>query len=256
MHPILLQIGPITLYTYGLFYALGIFAGSYIFHKKVVQYKVKIAPHELDNLLFIIVVGIIFGARLMYVMLDIKNYIQSPLKVFALWEGGMFYQGGLVGGILGGYIYVRYKKLPVLKLCDSAAPAIALGHSVGRIGCFFAGCCYGKVTTSPLHVIFTHPQTLAPRNTPLIPTQIYSFLLNFLLFIFLFFKKQHFEGENFSLYLVLSSLIRFYLEFLRGDWRGITVICGFTITHVISMLTFFVGIFLYIIWKRRSSLLL
>jgi len=253
MHPILLQVGPITLYTYGLFYAFGILAGTYIFHRKIIYYKLKISSQELDNLLFVIVTSTILGARVMYVLLDIKNYIPNLLKIFALWEGGMFYHGGIIGGILGGYVYVKHKKMPTLKICDSVAPAVALGHSIGRIGCLFAGCCYGKVTSSPLHIVFTHPQTLAPKNVPLIPTQMYSFLLNFLLFIFLFFKRPRFKGEIFSLYLVYSSLIRFYLEFLRGDWRGITIY-GVTITHVISVVTFLVGGFLYIVWKRKNSL--
>jgi phosphatidylglycerol:prolipoprotein diacylglycerol transferase len=140
----------------------------------------------------------------------------------------------------------------VFQLGDFFAPALALGHAIGRIGCFFAGCCYGKESSLPWSVIFNDENSLAVIGVHLHPTQIYETIGNFLLFTFLKFygRKKRRTGMIFAVYLIIYSVLRFVVEIFRGDYRGIQYV-GLSISQVISMGLFMFGVFIY---ARKSNI--
>jgi phosphatidylglycerol:prolipoprotein diacylglycerol transferase len=242
MYPTLFKLGPLTIKTYGLLVALGMFAAlQYILSKSK---KANISPERvMDLVLYIIVAGLI-GGRLAYVLLNFGYYSQNFLEVFKVWEGGMVFYGGLVLGALAGIIYVRrHSSLKLPQLADIFAPGIALAHVFGRLGCFFAGCCYGKLCELPWAVKFTNAQSLAPTGVRLHPTQLYEAAGNLTIFIFLnwYNKFNHRAGKTFWVYLFLYSMLRFHVEFLRGDDRG-GFLLGMSPGQVISFMVIFVSI--------------
>ncbi len=210
MYPELFSIGKFTVYTYGVLVALGFFVGM----QYIVKYSKNIIGKQqvYDFLFYMILVGIV-GARLFYVCLDIPYYLSKPLEIVQVWKGGLVYYGGFIAVLVFTFFYFRNKKVNVIKLMDVFAPALALGHLFGRIGCFFSGCCYGKNTDCFLAIAHKHP------------TQLYEALGNLIIFFILhtLLKKQHKDGYVFVLYMLLYSVLRFSVEFFRGDDRGIFI---------------------------------
>ncbi|MFH1367724.1 MAG: prolipoprotein diacylglyceryl transferase [Elusimicrobiota bacterium] len=222
MFPTLIKLGPITLKTYGFFVALGMFAALQYLLRKGKKAGIR-EENILDLSLYAIVAGLA-GGRLAYVAFNAGYYSRNFWEIFRVWEGGMVFYGGLLLGALAVIFYVR--KHPAIRfwaLADIAAPALALGHVFGRIGCLFAGCCYGSKTALPWAVKFTNPESLAPLNVCLHPTQIYESLGNLAIFIFLdwYNRYKHAEGRAFWVYLFFYGMLRFHIEFLRGDERGV-----------------------------------
>lgn len=210
MYPELFSIGKFTIYTYGVLVALGFFVGM----QYIVKYSKNIISKQqvYDFLFYMILVGIA-GARLFYVCLDIPYYLSHPLETIQVWKGGLVYYGGFVAVLVFTFFYFRNKKVNVIKLMDIFAPALALGHLFGRIGCFFSGCCYGKNTDCFLAIAHKHP------------TQLYEALGNLIIFVILhkLLQQKHKDGYVFVLYMLLYSVLRFSVEFFRGDDRGIFI---------------------------------
>ncbi|MCL2335385.1 MAG: prolipoprotein diacylglyceryl transferase [Endomicrobia bacterium] len=253
MHPILFHFGHITLYTYGLFVALGFFAGSmYISYGAKKMNPQIISQDELYSLLFYTVIFALVGARLLFIITEFREYAAAPLNVFKVWEGGLVYYGGFIAALLCVIIYTWRKKISILALGDIFAPALALGHFFGRIGCFFAGCCYGKSCELPWTVVFNNPDTLAARGIPLHPTQLYEAFCNIVLFVLLYRynKKPHANGLTIAFYLIAYALFRFTIEFFRGDDRGAQFL-GLSISQAVSIVILLIGIFLF--YKRSNS---
>src|SRR5579864_9007570 len=172
MHPILFQIGPLTLRTYGALIALAFLAAI-----RMAKWGVRlrgIPEAFLMDLSIILVFGGLIGARLFYVLLNFSYYLEHPLESLKVWEGGLVFYGGFLVASAAGIFYVRTKKYSVGVVADCLAPALAVGQAVGRLGCFFAGCCYGKPTSAPWAVTFKDPASLAPLGVDLHPTQIYE----------------------------------------------------------------------------------
>lgn len=220
MHPILIHIGSFTLYTYGFFLAMGFLAAIWFSKRNARFYDLK--PDDISDLFFVILVSGIVGARLLYVIINFEDFRASLLDVFKLWNGGLVFFGGFIGAVAASIVTIRIKKLPFFKTADTIAPGVALGHGIGRLGCFFAGCCYGRQCDLPIGIEFSHPDSLAPLHVPLHPTQLYMVLANLLLFFILVFlqRRKRFHGMVFLSYIVLYSLFRFVIEFFRGDFRG------------------------------------
>ena len=221
MHPILLQFGRLTIYTYGLFIALGFFAALWIASREA--RRLGIDPKRIQDLGLLALVAALVGSRLFYVLVEWEYFVRHPLKVFEIWKGGLVFYGGFVVAALASLAYIRHYGLPVWATGDAIAPGLALGHAIGRIGCFFAGCCYGKECALPWAVTFTDPRGLAPLNVPLHPTQLYSALGNLAVFAVLYGlarKRLRVPGQVFGLYLVLYPAVRFAVEFFRADPRG------------------------------------
>lgn len=220
MHPILINIGGLKLYAYGLFVALG-FITAMLFSKRQAK-KNAINPEVINDLVLIILVSAIAGSRILYVVINFSFYKDDFPAVFKIWDGGLVFYGGFVLALASSILYVRLKGLSFFQTADIISPSLALGHAVGRIGCFFAGCCYGKPSSLPWAVTFTDPNSLAPLGVPLHPTQLYSVISNLLIFFLLLFlsriKKYH--GMVFFSYIILYSAFRFVIEMFRGDFRG------------------------------------
>ncbi|MDD5491671.1 MAG: prolipoprotein diacylglyceryl transferase [bacterium] len=252
MYPIFLKLGPLVIHTYGLLVALGFLAAIILASTRAQEYGVD--RDFVFDLSFWILITALIGARGLEVLTNFSYYRLDPLRVLKIWEGGMSFFGGLAGGVLGGVIYVRHRKLSVWNIGDMVVPYLALGQAIGRIGCFFAGCCYGKVCTASWAVHFENPQALAPTGVPLHPTQIYESLADFLIFLILVnvAKKREFPGQVFLLYFVLYPAVRFIIEFYRDDnpviWYGFTLYQIFSVTILVT-----VGIIYTIKWKKQKS---
>jgi phosphatidylglycerol:prolipoprotein diacylglycerol transferase len=222
MYPILFRLDGLTIYAYGFFLILGLVVAGTIAVLKVRKEGLHIPFDRVADLFFYSVLSAVVGSRLLFVLINFDLYRENPLKIFKIWEGGLVFYGGLVlavGVVIG---YMRWYRLPILKLFDLISPLIGLGLFFGRIGCFFAGCCYGKETSLPWGVIFTNPNSLARLNVPLHPTQLYDALNGLAIFLFLIWraKRKAFDGQIFFFFLLLYSVTRFFIEMLRGDPRG------------------------------------
>ncbi len=256
MFPILFRIGGLTLRTYGLFVATGVLLGYN--YARYYGYKLKeINPEFLSNLLFYTILVGFIGGRLFYAVLNFSYYSQDLLAIFRVWEGGFVFYGGFILGGLFGILYTYFKKQKLLDVLDISAPGLFLGLSIGRIGCFSAGCCYGKPTESLLGVIFSHPESLSPIGVKIYPTQLFESFYAFLIFLLLHFllKKEKLKYRLFFLGGMLYAMCRFINEFLRGDERG-ELILGFYPSQAISILIFilFFLIFFYITkWRQKYS---
>jgi len=253
MHPILIQFGSITFYTYGLFLAAGFLAGVALARHDA--RRVGIVPDRIVDLSFCILVSSIVGARLFYVITAPDAFRQDPIDILKFWQGGLVFYGGFLGAVLAAVICVRHYRLGAGRTADVLAPAIALGQTLGRLGCFFAGCCYGKTCELPWAVTFRHPETLAPQGVPLHPTQLYSAAANGMIFLFLwgFRKRSRFAGQVFSMYLLLYGVSRFTVEWFRGDFRGDTLFHLLSISQVLALGSAVIGLMGMIMIPRLSG---
>jgi len=220
MYPILFQFGSFKIYAYGFFIAVG-FIVALVFAVRRAR-REGIPFENIVDLFFYTVLSAFLGARILFVLINFGDYRQSPLNIFRLWEGGLVFYGGLIPAVVVAFLYMRRHRLPVWKLADLISPLIALGLFFGRIGCFLAGCCYGKETSLPWGVVFKNPESLALLNVPLHPTQLYDAANGLAIFLFLNWmeKRKTFDGQIFWLFLLLYSITRFLIEMVRGDPRG------------------------------------
>jgi phosphatidylglycerol:prolipoprotein diacylglycerol transferase len=220
MHPILFNIGKISLYTYGLFVALGFIAALGIAGKEA--RRVGENPSMIVDLAFFMLIAAVVGARLFYIGVNPSVITDSPLAVFKIWEGGLVFYGGFIAALITAIVYLKQKKIPFFRVADIFSPGLAAGHAVGRIGCFFAGCCYGKTCDLPWSVVFKDPNSLAPIGVHLHPTQLYSSAGNLIVFAFLwaYRKRTKHQGQLFWLYILSYGLVRAFLEIFRDDPRG------------------------------------
>lgn len=252
MYPILLRIGPLTLHSYGVLVATGFIVGIML---AVNQAKKQgISRGKILDLAFYILIAAIVGSRLLFVLMEYKYYIKNPLNIIKLWEGGLVFFGGLLLTIPVVIIYAKKNLLPIWRVADIFAPSIAIGHAIGRLGCFSAGCCHGKPTDLPWGVTFTDPNSLAIKGVPLHPTQLYEALAELGIFIFLISWQRHkrFEGQLFWLYLLLYSVTRFIIEFFRGDEIRGFIYNGFSTAQGISVVLFLIAIIFIISYRRKN----
>ncbi len=236
--------------------AIGLLAGLYVAVKLARRHGVD--PDKAWNLGIVAILSALLGAKILYVIDHWSIYGSDPRRLFSLellQAAGVFY-GGLIAAILACFWYLRSSHLPVLKTMDVFAPAIALGHAFGRLGCFAAGCCYGRPAELPWSVVFTNPLAAAngvPLNTHVHPTQLYEFvveLANFAVLLWLLPRKK-FDGQVIGVYLFLYGFARYFVEFFRGEPGRATVFAGFmTVTQLISILLVVAG---GALWLRRPS---
>lgn len=240
----LLTIGPLTIHGYGLMIAIGFFA-AYLAAEQRAK-KMGMDPDQLFNLTIYTMVFGLLGAKLLYYVTIIKDIIADPKLLLNVADGFVVY-GGIIGGILAGYLFARVKKMDFWKYFDLVVPSIALAQGFGRIGCLLAGCCYGTETTSPMGIVF-HESQFAPNGVALVPTQTISSILNFLHFFILitFAKHKKADGQVAALYLILYSIGRFVLEFYRGDLiRG--SVGQLSTSQFISIFVCIAGVILFMI---------
>lgn len=215
MYNDLLTIGPFTIHGYGLMIGIGILA-AYLCTEYLAK-KDGLDPEPVFNFLIVGVGAGILGAKLLYYISILDEILADP-KVLLDFSNGFVVYGGTLSGIAAAGLYARKKKLPFLKYLDCAAPAIALAQGFGRIGCFLAGCCYGREMDSPISIVFTHSD-FAPNHVPLFPSQLVSSAFNFAHFFVLYtlFKKNERPGRIGAFYLIFYGIGRFVIEYFRGD---------------------------------------
>jgi len=256
LHPILINIGWFHLPTYGVLLVLAILTGMYTAMR--LGPRVGMDPAQiLDFYTWGILVGLV-GAKVLMVLTEWNDYPDHISQIFSLSTlkaGGVFY-GGFLATLFFTLWYVRVHKLSFWKLADVISPALALGHSVGRLGCFSAGCDYGKPTTAPWGVVFTsnfaHQVTGVPLGVRLHPAQLYESITTLLIFgvLLWWFPRKKRDGDIFLGYVGLYAVGRFFLEFLRGDEDR-----GFMFNHLLSTSQFIAllalaGIGTVLLWRR------
>ncbi len=253
MHPDLFSIGPLTLHTYGLFVALGF--ASAIAVTVWLGKSEGVSSQTTMDIMFMAIVWAIVGSRAFYVLLNPGYYLEHPLDAFKLWQGGLVFSGGMVAAIVALAWYLRRHRMPVLQTADLLAPGLALGQGIGRIGCFFAGCCYGRPTDLPCAVVFSHPESLAPLHIPLHPTQLYSALSGFLLFALLLVlrTRKSFPGQVFIWFLILHSTSRLLVERFRGDYRGLIPGTEMSVTQLVTLLVLIGSVVCLYVLKSKAS---
>ncbi len=217
MHPTLWKFSGLELHSYGLLLAIAFLLGIQIF---VSRARARGIPEEsMQTLSLWLLVLAIVGARALFVVTHWADYAADPLAVLRLWEGGLILYGGYFFAIAGGILYVRSRGLRVWRVADAAAPSMALGIGIGRLGCFMNGCCYGLPTTLPWGVRFpaeSVPSYMFP-GSHLHPSQLYLSLAGLGIFLWLLMadRKTHFEGWLFWTYIAVDAAFRFMLDFTR-----------------------------------------
>lgn len=230
MHPILFEIGTFTVRSYGALVALSFLISFYLLHgeaKRKNFYPDKIPDMTLAMLIF----GII-GARLLHVAVNLDYYKSHSSEIALIWRGGLAVYGGILFAIIAGWAFAVKNKIPFLKTSDLVVPYVALGQSIGRIGCFLNGCCFGRDDH---------------------PVQLYAALALLSVFVILRLagQKRHRPGFIFGLYMVLYTAQRFAIDFLRGDTPR--YLFGLTVSQLISVALFFTGLVFLVRkkhWKR------
>ena len=242
------SIGPLTVHGYGVMIAVGILAASWLATKLCKEYKLDY--ENIDSfIIFVIVIGYAFS-KLTYCLTVFDQFLSDPLSV--LGSGGWVVYGGILGGLLAALIGCKWKKWKFMDYFQVLMPCVSLAQGFGRIGCFFAGCCGGAVTDAWYGIQF--PATSLAWNTTqkIIPTQLLSSAGDFLIFAFLMYnlKKGKHPEDTGAWYLILYSVGRFLIEFLRGDLiRG--GIGPFSTSQFISLFVVVLGA--YMIWNRQRK---
>jgi phosphatidylglycerol:prolipoprotein diacylglycerol transferase len=263
MHPILFEIpkfeignwisiGPLPIRMYGLMIGIGFLLAIWLAARRGKQEGIN--PDRILDMGVYLLLAAIIGSRLFYVLVNLPEFARDPLEVFAIWNGGLVFYGGLLAAAPMGIWYVRKHNLPVWKTADITAPFIALAHAFGRLGCFFAGCCYGAACHGPVCLTFTDARSLAPLGVPLFPTQLFEAggeFLNFLVLLTIY-RHRKFDGQVFWLYPVFYAVLRFIVEMYRGDVaRGLYFGGMISISQIVA-----VGLFvfsLFMLWRLKSG---
>jgi phosphatidylglycerol:prolipoprotein diacylglycerol transferase len=243
MHPEICSLGPFTIYSYGLTLVIAFMVCAYLAARHA--RKCGIDPDIIFNLCFVVFISGIIGARVFYVASNFSYYSNNILEIIMLQKGGLAWFGGLIGGVICGILYLKIKKLAVLKIADLLVPFVALAQAIGRLGCFLNGCCYGKESAFGVY----SPQL----DATLIPAQLYSSLL--LVFIFIILRvlqdRPHRVGQIFFTYLLLYCAKRFFMEFWRGDSPAF--LFQFTLFQLISVVIFLTALTGLVIIKKRKG---
>jgi phosphatidylglycerol:prolipoprotein diacylglycerol transferase len=245
----------ITVYSYGLMIALGILAAFYVTLR--LSKKFGLDADKLSNLFIWVIVAAFVGGKLFYFFEDWDKYTQDPSQMLNVMGGGFVFYGSLIFAIPTIILWLRQQKIPVRPFLDVLAFAGPVVHSFGRVGCFLAGCCHGKVCNNALGVTFTHPDTLAvPTNTPLYPTQLMDIGVNLiiLLVVFLVRKKQQFDGQLLLIYLMMYGVGRSIVEIYRGDdARGFVFGGALSHSQFIALLIIATCAYFWFQWKKKPS---
>ena len=240
MYNDIFKIGGLTIHGYGLMIGLGVLCAIFL-----AEYRAKKRGLHSDQIFSIFLLVLIFGfigAKLLFCLVEIRAVIANPWLILS--GDGFVVYGGIIGGIAAISIYCRVKKTSFLMYLDLLAPSVALAQGFGRIGCFLAGCCYGRETDSAFCIVFRE-SLYAPNGVKLLPTQLMMSAGNFIiaLVLLLYAKKDRKKGRIIGLYLILYSVGRFVIEFFRNDYRGSI---GFLSTsQFISIFTLILGVLLF-----------
>ncbi len=233
MHPICIQIGPITIYWYGVMVAAGFLVGAWIATRRAGAYGIE--PQEIADLMIWLILGGIIGARLAYVGAHLPEFMLEPLEIIRIDHGGLIFYGGLVGAVGATILFTRRRNLPLWNVADVLAVPLPVGHAIGRVGCLLNGCCYGRPTTLPWAV----PIAGACRH----PSEAYLSLGNLAVAGFVFWQERRARsgkaprlrsGQLFWTYAAAYAVMRFVMEFFRGDY-GYWLPGHFSVAQLLSV---------------------
>lgn len=244
----LFSIGHFTVHTYGVMIAIGVILCVVMGYYRAKRMEMK-AESVLDLAILCVVMGFL-GAKVFFVILSWKQFLTDPLSV--LGSSGFVVYGGIIFGVVSALIYCKIKNIRFFEYFDLLAPSVSLAQAFGRLGCFFAGCCYGKETSLPIGIVFPEG-SFAPAGVPLLPTQLFSsagdFVIAFVL-VRMTGKMRH-TGDVGALYLMLYGIGRFCVEFLRTNEQGGFI--GRTTAQLISIVFMIVSVGLFVRNKRAAD---
>jgi phosphatidylglycerol:prolipoprotein diacylglycerol transferase len=235
--PVFLRLGPLEFRWYGLMYVMGFIAAYYIILNEINRRKIALSKDGVADLIFAVALGVILGGRSGYVLFyNLSEYISNPLKVFAVWEGGMSFHGGLAGAILGGFWFVRKKKLDFVTMLDVGFLAAPIGLCLGRIGNFINGELYGRVTDVPWGMVFPDPRA---GSLPRHPSQLYEAILEgpvIFCILWVLSRTNKPKGVIFWTFISLYGTFRFLVEFYREPDVQLGFILGsFSMGQMLSL---------------------
>lgn len=258
MHRILLEFmlfgKAIKIYSYGFMVAMGFFIGFLLALRKA--RKAGINEDHIFSVTILSVIMALVGGRVFYIILNWNDFLANP-KVYILSREGFVFLGGFVFAVIAAITFVKLKKLKLWVIADIFAPSIPIGHAIGRLGCFLNGCCFGKPTDGACGMIFP-AESVAGYLHPfesLIPTQIFSSLGNFLIFVALtiIYRNKKFNGQVFALYFIIYPIFRFLIEFIRGDYGDNQYyFLNLTLSQITGFFILIFGIAGYLILKKRN----
>jgi phosphatidylglycerol---prolipoprotein diacylglyceryl transferase len=258
MHPILFKIGGIPVFSYGVLVATGVLLSLWYGRRRAA--RVGIDPDKLWSMAIYGVLAALVVAKIWLIFTAWDYYSTNPREIFsvAMFQSGGTFYGGVVGAVLAVILYTHFQKMPLLPTLDVCCAAVPLGHSIGRLGCFMAGCCFGKPTDVAWAVKFTNPLAAQLAGTPLgihlHPTQLYEAVLEFLNFLFLIWlgNRQTFKGQIVGTYMILYGFERGILEFFRGDpGRGLMFHDTVSLMQIVSVVMILGGSLLW--WRGLSG---
>ena len=257
MFPKLFDLGPVSIYTYGVLLAAAYLAA--LWYATVRAGARGLDRDRIMDLGIYIIISALVGAKLLLVVVEFDHYRQNPAEIWTILRSGGVFYGGLIVSVGVAFWYIRRHSLPVWTTCDAFAPGIVLGQAVGRIGCLMAGCCYGRPTELPWGITFTNPLAAANVGTPLgvslHPTQLYESGAALLILGGLLLAERGgkgFAGRTFWTYLLLYPTARFIIEFYRGDPRG-TVFDLVSTSQFVSLLLIPTSIVMLIVLRRSGT---
>ena len=256
MHPILFEIGGFPIYTYGVLLAAAYLLGLQFALKRARQRGLD--PNRVMDLGIWIIVSALAGAKLLLLIVEWDTYTASFSQLLTLVRSGGVFYGGLIAAVTVALWYLWRHRMPVWQVTDVFAPGIALGHVIGRLGCLFAGCCFGKPTSVPwaitFHDKYAEQNVGTPLEVPLHPTQLYEAGAELLILVVLLVterKGRPFPGRTFWGYMLLYGISRFIIEFYRGDSRG--AVGMFSTSQFVSLLIIPLSIVMLVYLRRRST---
>lgn len=217
MYNEILTIGPVTIHGYGLMIGLGVMAALLLGDYRSKKFGLN-GDHIYGMTFSAVILGFV-AARILFIITEWKDFLQNPMQYLA--GAGFVVYGGIIGGALTIYGFCKIKKIDMLAYLDLMIPSVALAQAFGRVGCFLAGCCYGRETDSLLGVVFTNSD-FAPNGVKLLPTQLFMAGGDLVIMAVLLWyaTKRPMRGRTSALYLMLYSIGRFIIEFFRNDDRG------------------------------------
>jgi phosphatidylglycerol:prolipoprotein diacylglycerol transferase len=234
MFPVLIRIGPITIHTYGFLIATAFLLGLWLALRQAA--REGLSKEKVTDIGFYALFAGIIGSRIFFIATEWEHFSSHPADMLKIWEGGLVFYGGVIFAIPVAVWYARRQGLLLWQTADIWAPSIAVGHAIGRLGCFCAGCCYGLPTDLPWGVTFNNPETLAIRGVPLHPTQLYESaaeLLNFVILLAIR-RRKAFHGQLFWVYVLNYAVIRALIELFRGDRERGFILPGISVSQGIS----------------------
>ncbi len=250
-------IGTIPVYYYGIFMALSLTLGVVTADFITKKYYPSIDSEVIYDISPYIILSGIIGARLYYCLLSFPYFYKNPLEIFQVWHGGISIHGGIIGGLIGGFIYAKKHKLPILKLCDIFSYGLVLGQALGRWGNFFNSEAFGRPTECFLKLyipIYKRPLQYL-QNDFFHPTFLYESIFDVCIFLILFFVVRKFvkniDGIIFFSYLIMYSFARIIVEYFRID--SVFNVYGIPIAQIVSGLIILISLIsIFVLLKNNK----